>query len=146
MATLSVDGLKEFEMSLEAIVEGGKSLAKQILEAEAAVVEAKQKSVGRAMGVYDETSGSSIHVINKVTHGKMQSKNNEYRMFVYPQGTRTRGYTESTNSEIGFINEYGKTGQAARPWISTADSQCEEQALDAAGEVFDKFLEENGLV
>ena len=145
MATLSVNGFDDLTISLEALIEGGEDLAQDMLEAEADIVEAKQKSVGRTMGVYDESSGSSIHVVNKVTHGKMQNKDDEYRMFVYPQGSRTRANTTSTNSEIGFINEYGKTGQAARPWITTANSQCEEQALDAAEDVYNKYLKENNL-
>ena len=144
MATMSVNGFEGVNVSFNALLQGGKALATDMLTAEAEIVQAKQKSVGRQMGVYDPSS--SVHTVEKVTHGNVVKKDDEYRMFVYPQGSRTRGNTTTRNAEIAFINEYGKTGQAARPWITTANAQAEEKALDAAEDVYDKFLKENDLI
>ena len=138
MAAFTVSGIENlsFDVFLEL-----EDTAEEMLLAEAEIVEAKQKSVGKSMGVYDENS--NIHVINKITHGKLIKADDEYRIFVYPQGKRTRYNTTSTNSEIAFMNEYGKAGQPARPWITTANAQAEESALDAAEKIFDTWLKEN---
>src|SRR5574344_652932 len=36
-------------------------------------------------------------------------------------------------SEIAFVNEFGKQGQEARPFIKTANEECADAAVEAAG-------------
>lgn len=43
-------------------------------------------------------------------------------------------------SEIAFVNEFGKQGQEARPFIKTANEECADAAVDAAGAVYDEFI------
>lgn len=138
MATFSINGIDDCLDDFKAMLEGGKDLANDMLLAEADIVEDKQKSVGRSMGVYDETS--NIHVVNKIGHTKIKKDSDGYKMFVYPQGKRTRNGITTTNSEIAFINEYGKSGQPARPFITTANAQAEAKAIDAAEKVYDNWL------
>ena len=47
--------------------------------------------------------------------------------------------------EIAYVNEYGKHGQAARPFINTANERKAEPAVEAAAAVYDKYLAEHGL-
>lgn len=44
-------------------------------------------------------------------------------------------------AEIAFINEYGKRGQPARPFIRTANEKCANAAQLAAESVFDNWIE-----
>ena len=64
---------------------------------------------------------------------------------IHPSGTRRRGNTVTRNEEIGYITEYGKKGEPARPWMREANADCEDKAVDAAGQVFDNYLNKIGL-
>ena len=67
---------------------------------------------------------------------------------VYPQGSRTRGrYKKSTtrNAEIAFVNEYGKRGQKARPFIRDANAESESKMEKAAFRIYDNYLKSKNL-
>ena len=66
-------------------------------------------------------------------------------MSVYPQGSRKRGNTTTSNSEIAFINEFGKHGQPPRPFIQTANEKYADRAVDAAFDVYDEYLRSRNL-
>ena len=57
-------------------------------------------------------------------------------------GTRRRGNTTTRNAEIAFVNEYGKKGQPARPFIGTAMSRNEEAITAPAEKVIGDWIEE----
>lgn len=63
-------------------------------------------------------------------------------MYVYPQGTNERG---NRNAEVAFINEFGKHGQPARPFIKTANEEAADTAVEAAAKVYDKYLKSKNL-
>ena len=64
---------------------------------------------------------------------------------IRPTGTRRRGNTVTRNEEIGFITEYGKKGEPARPWMREGNADAEDKAVDAAAKVFDNYLDKIGL-
>ena len=43
-------------------------------------------------------------------------------------------------AEVAFVDEFGKQGQPARPFIQTANEKAADPAIDAAARVYDDFL------
>ena len=64
---------------------------------------------------------------------------------IRPTGTRKRGNTVTRNEEIGYITEYGKLGEPARPWMREGNADSEDKAVDAAQNVFNNYLDKIGL-
>lgn len=64
---------------------------------------------------------------------------------IRPSGTRRRGNTVTRNEEIGYITEYGKKGEPARPWMREGNADSEDKAVDAAQNVFNAYLDKIGL-
>ena len=55
--------------------------------------------------------------------------------------------TESDRHTIerAYIDEYGKRGQPARPFIRTANERAEPKAAQAGEKVYGAFLDRHGL-
>lgn len=64
---------------------------------------------------------------------------------ISPSGTRKSGRKTVRNEEIGYITEYGKKGEPARPWMREGNADSEDKAVDSAGQVFDNYLNKIGL-
>ena len=93
------------------------------------------------MGVED--TGLTIRAIKK---GKVKIKKDGSRViYIYPSGTRERGEKRIRNAEIAFINEFGKKGQKARPFVRTANEKSAEATTQAAADVYDRFLKSKNL-
>lgn len=140
MAELSTSGLEEIIGDLEDIATLPDDLVLEMLTAEAEIVAAAQEAEARAMGVFDKgiTAGS-------ITHGKkLTVRGSERCLYVYPRGTRTDGNTRRV-AEVAYVNEYGKEGQPARPFVNTANEKAIEAAVDAAEKVYDKYLKSKNL-
>ena len=65
-------------------------------------------------------------------------------LYVYPNGSRCDGSRRRV-TEVAFVNEFGKEGQPARPFIGTANARKGDEAVKAAAEVYDKFLKSKNL-
>lgn len=65
-------------------------------------------------------------------------------IYVYPKGTRKHG-NKRRAAEVAFVNEFGKAGQPARPFIQTANEKAADAATDAAARVYDSFLKSKNL-
>lgn len=101
------------------------------LHAMAAPAEAAVRQTGEAMGVRDPES--SVHILDKVTHTKPKIDETGGFTRVTFSGKRRRGNTSTRNTEIAFMNEYGKEGQQARPFIRQAAETAVNQ-ITAPGE------------
>lgn len=138
MARLSFSGLDDLMLSLQDVADIPDDVAKEMLEAEAAVVEEAQIAYGVSMGVYD--TGDTLRSIHR---GKMKrGKDGERLLYVTPQGRNDRG---ERNATVAFVNEYGKRGQPARPFIATANEAAADPATEAAAEVYDQWLKSKNL-
>jgi HK97 gp10 family phage protein len=138
MASFGVNGLDGLMLSLSEAAELPDDVAEEMLTEEAEIVEEAQVYQGMAMGVYD--TGETLR---SISHGKMKRTNDGGRaMYVYPQGTDENGIR---NAEVAFINEFGKHGQTARPFIRTANEEAADPAVEAAAKVYDKFLKSKNL-
>ncbi len=142
MAKLSTAGLDALMQDMGAVAEIPDATILDMLADEAEIVADAQVAEASAMlsGPYSKgiTAGSITYTrkLKKTKDGKA--------IYVYPKGTRSDGNRRSA-SEVAYINEYGKPGQPARPFIRTANEKSADTATDAAARVYDAFLKSKNL-
>lgn len=118
MGSFKINGLDSLINDLSALAALPDSVAEDMLNAGADIIEAEQHKTAKSMGVYDTgvTEGSIKKTkVKKTATGKS--------IDIFPQGVNSDG---NRNAEVAFINEFGKSGkhgkkgQPARPFIRTA--------------------------
>lgn len=137
MATLSTNGLEGLEMSLRELAQLPDDVASEMLFAEAAVIERAQRQKGEAYGVH--RTGVTL---SSITHGKVKTEKDGKSVYVYPRGTNKNG---ARNSEVAFVNEYGKKGQPPRPFIRDANEAAADEAVDQAEKIYRQWQDKNDL-
>ena len=139
MATLELEGFEDLDDAFRRISEIPFSVTSDALDGMAAVAAEKIRSQGESMGVRDPES--SVHILDKIkTNKAKQTQSGGYETITF-SGSRTRGNVQTRNAAIAFINEYGKRGQAARPFIGTAMKQNEDAILAPAEKVVGDWIE-----
>ena len=139
MATLELTGFDDLEDAFRRISEIPFDVTAEALDAMAAVAADAIRSTGESMGVRDPES--DVHILDRVKPRKpKKTTEGGYEMISFT-GTRRRGNTTTRNAEIAFVNEYGKKGQPARPFIGTAMSRNEEAISDPAEKVIGDWIE-----
>ena len=138
MAYLSTRGLDELMKDIGTLGEMPETVAEDILNAQADIVIEEQKRTGKAMGVY--RTGKMLDSLTKTKVYHMKNGNSALKVQFEGKHSRT-----STNSEVAFINEYGKTNQPARPFIRTANEKSDAATIKAAMDVYDKYLKTKNL-
>lgn len=139
MATLELNGFDDLEDAFQRISEIPFDVTAEALDAMAAVAAEQIRSTGESMGVRDPES--DVHILDKIKPRKAKkTEYGGYEMISFT-GTRTRGKTRTRNAEIAFVNEYGKRGQPARPFIGTAMSRGADQIQDQAEKVIGDWIE-----
>ena len=138
MARLEIDGFDALNAAFGRISEIPPETTTRALSEMAEVAKSKIKAQGEAMGVRDPES--SVHILDKITTTKPTLTDSGGYADVTFSGSRQRGNTKTRNAEIAFVNEYGKRGQPARPFIGTAMTKNEQTIAEAgAEEVVDWF-------
>lgn len=139
MARLEVQGMDELNAALKRIGEVPPEVKTSALGSMADIAAAAIKRSGEAMGVRDPES--SVHILDKISRSKAKiTEAGGYQDITF-SGSRTRGKTKTRNAEIAFVNEYGKRGQPARPFIGQAMTQNEEKIAAAGGDVLGDWIE-----
>ena len=139
MATLELTGFEDLEDAFRRISEIPFEVTAEALDAMAEVAADKIRSTGESMGVRDPES--DVHILDNIKPRKAKkTEYGGYEMISFT-GTRTRGKTRTRNAEIAFVNEYGKRGQPARPFIGTAMSRGADQIQDQADKVIGDWIE-----
>lgn len=138
MAKLSFEGIDDLMLSLEEVAQIPDDVAAAMLDAEAKVVEEAVIAAGMHMGVY--RTGQTLRSVRR---GKMKKgRDGARQMYITPQGTNDRG---ERNAAVGFINEFGKRGQPARPFMRTAVETAAGPAVAEAEIIYDEFLKSKNL-
>ena len=137
MGRLEINGIDALMSDFAALAELPNSVVEDILNAEADVIEKAQKKTAKRMGVYD--TGITAESIKRT---KVKKVGSESFLSVYPQGKNERG---DRNAEVAFVNEYGKEGQPARPFIRTANEEAGDEAVQDGEKVYHKFLDSKNL-
>ena len=143
MAEFSCNGLDDLMLSLQEIAAIPEEVQDEMLRAGAEVVAQAQREKVRAYGIYDGSSPK--HVADSIKPGKVKLKKGQRIIYVSPTGSRRRGKTVTRNSEILFVNEYGRRGQKARPAVRDANEASAEATTAAQAEVYDKYLRSKDL-
>lgn len=140
MARFKLDGLDELN---EAIREAGEipwDVASRALDSMAKVAREKVRASGESMGVRDPASG--VHILDKITNTKPKQTDGGGYSDVTFSGSRSRGRTSTRNAEIAFINEFGKKGQAARPFIRNASETGADEIAKPGEKIIGDWFEE----
>lgn len=139
MARLQLEGFADLGDAFKRISDIPNSVTEDALKAMASVAAAKIRATGETMGVRDPESGE--HILDKIKVSKSKlTPNGGYADVNFP-GSRTRNGRKTRNAEIAFVNEYGKRGQPARPFIGTAMARSERQITAAGEEVVADWIE-----
>lgn len=139
MASLELTGFEDLEDAFRRISEIPFDVTAEALDAMAAVAAEKIRDTGESMGVRDPDS--NVHVLDKIKPRKAKkTKYGGYEMISFT-GSRKRHGRRTRNAEIAFINEYGKPGQPARPFIGTAMNRGADQIQDQAEKVIGDWIE-----
>lgn len=137
MALMTVTGLAEIIRDLNATADDIKSCSEEICEAGAKIIKDEQVKTGEAMGV--RRTGVTLGSLKVCDF--VRTANGGYRKIVF-EGNNGDG---NPNSEVAFINEYGKTNQPARPFIATANETSEPATIRVAIDALDRHLRKHNL-
>lgn len=118
MGRLELQGFEDLSDAFNRISDIPKAVTEDALKAMASVAAARIRATGESMGVRDPES--SVHILDKIKQAKPKLNASGGYADITFSGTRTRGRTRTRNAEIAFVNEYGKRGQQARPFIGAA--------------------------
>lgn len=139
MATLELEGFDDLQDAFRRISEIPFDVTSDALDGMAEVAAAKIRSSGEAMGVRDLES--DVHILDKIkTNKAKKTQSGGYETITF-SGSRFRNGKNTRNAEIAFINEYGKRGQRARPFIGTAMKQNEDAIFAPAEKVIGDWIE-----
>ena len=143
MAEFSCNGLDDLMLSLQEIAAIPEEVQDEMLRAGAEVVAQAQREKVKAYGTYD--GSSPRHVADTIKPGRVKLKKGQRIIYVSPTGSRRRGKTVTRNSEILFVNEYGRLGQKARPAVRDANEASAEKTTAAMAAVHEKWLKSKNL-
>ena len=107
MGTMSVSGLDDLIGDLDELARLPDSVTDQMLNAEADVIEAAQRSEASRMWKGPYYTGTTAASIKK---GKIKRTGLDKSITVAPQGHNKRG---TRNAEVAFVNEFGKEANRA---------------------------------
>lgn len=141
MASLELQGFDSLDEAFRRISEIPFSVTSEALDGMAEVAADKIRDQGERMGVRDPES--DVHILDKIKTGKpRQTESGGYATISF-SGSRQRGKSRTRNAEIAFVNEYGKRGQAARPFIGLAMTQNEDAILQPAEKTIGDWIEKS---
>lgn len=124
---------------LEALAQLPDSVTEGILNAQADVIQPEQQRAAQEMLIGPYATGTTGRTIKRT---KVKKTSTGKSLSIYHQGKREGG---KTAAEVAFLNEYGKKGQPARPFIRTANERAGERAAQAGEKVYQDFLDRHGL-
>ena len=139
MARLEIQGMDDLSAAFGRIQNVPPDVKTRALSEMADIAAAGIRRSGEAMGVRDPES--EVHILDKISKAKAKlTASGGYQEITF-SGSRRRGNTTTRNAEIAFINEYGKRGQPARPFIGQAMTANEEQIAAAGGDALGDWIE-----
>ena len=140
MAKFEMDGLSTLSAAFEQLAALPDDVMFEMLEAGGDVVVKAQQAKADAFGLRDTGL-----MIESIRAGKPRRLRDGGEIALTPEGTRRRGKTVTRNAEIAYVNEYGKGGQPGTEFIKLANAESEGRARQAAGNIYNKWLDRIGL-
>lgn len=137
MANLSTSGLEELIGGFDAIAEIPDEVVLEMLVAEAEVIAPAQEAEARAMLSGKYSTGETAQ---SISYDKSSRKHRTDELSTFTRKALGDTATSAAPPEVAFVDEFGKQGQPARPFIQTANEKAADPATDAAARVYDGFL------
>lgn len=143
MAEFNTTGLEEVEKAFRNMEKAAVTAVPKMLKAGAKVLVDAQKAEAQAMGLND-TGG----LINAIKATAVKGDDTEKYIDVYPQGRAKHGNDRKGDKSnvryatIGFINEYGTSRKAARPYMAVANEKAHEKIIETELKIWES--ESNG--
>lgn len=125
MAKFNVTGLDDVERALLRREAAAVEAVPRMLNAGADVLVRGQQEQAETMFRGDRSTGDLAKSIKK---GKVSGSDTEKTIDVWPQGKDRHGVSNATK---GFVQQYGRTNMAARPWMTTANEKCAGEVHEA---------------
>ena len=140
MASFELYGFDDLEDAIRRIANIPERVITSSLDEMAEIAVEKIRAEGESMGVRDPESDS--HILDRISPSGKAKKTDYggYKMITF-KGKRRRGKTDTRNAEIAFVNEYGKEGQPARPFIRTALNRNEGTITAPAEKIIGDWIE-----
>lgn len=139
MPRLEISGFKELVEAFSRLEKVPDEVVIKAVQAMGDIAADAVKQQGEAMGVRDPNS--DVHILDQIKVGKPKTTEYGARADITFTGSRTRGKTKTRNAEIAFLNEYGKRGQNARPFIKTAFQREEKKIVQAGADILGEWQE-----
>ncbi|MGN0598920.1 MAG: HK97-gp10 family putative phage morphogenesis protein [Oscillospiraceae bacterium] len=143
MAKCYVSGIDELAMELKKLGQlDNDKLVEEMLEAGADVVIDEWKE-GIKKAVKNKRGRSTGELLESVTTNKGIDKVGDVSAkTIYHAGKDSKGVR---NAEKAFILHYGKSGQAPTLFVDDVEAVAEDKAAEAMEQVFNDYLEKEGL-
>lgn len=139
MAQFNTVGMEEIIEAFSRREQKATRAVPKMLQAGAKVLAEAQREEAQAMGIR-ETEG----FIQSIKPTKVQGSDREKYIDIYPQGRTKHGNDRKGDKSnvryatIGFVNEYGKSKKAARPYMTVANEKARDKVVDAQMEVWER--------
>lgn len=140
MAKMTVVGIDDLENAFINIADIPFEVTAEALSQMADVAAGEIKRSGESMGVRDPKS--DVHILDNVEPGTPKKTHGGGTCAISFSGSRKRGKKNTRNAEIAFINEFGKPGQPARPFVRKGMEQGTEKIVQAGQKVIAAWIEE----
>lgn len=132
MARFSCSGFDELNNVYHELKDIPQEVTEEMLETMGGVAMERIRETGEAMDVRDPES--SEHILDKLKLSKVTYTKDGGYLKVGFSGNRLRGKTTTRNTMIAFINEFGKRGQPARPFMKTALDKSADEISQAGAD------------
>ena len=139
MAKFSFYGSDGLQAEFSKLERPPQNVVSDMLKAMGNVAAKAQRKAALELGIFDEES--SVHIADVVTVNKPKLTEDGGTVQITFKGTRKRGDTKTRNAEIAFVNEFGKRGQKARPFIATSLRANEAKINEAAQAVYNDWAD-----
>ena len=141
MASFELFGFEDLQDALSRIADIPQDVMEAALDGMAEVAVKEIKSRGESMGVRDPES--NMHILDKITRGKPKKSDYGGYEFINFSGNRYRykSNTKTANATIAFEQEYGRRGQAARPFVGLAMSEGADKIYAPAEKIIGDWIE-----
>lgn len=139
MATLEFTGFDALDAAYLRISDIPWEVTQEALAAMSEEAAARIRSSGESMNVRDPESG--VHILDKIKPSKAKQTETGGVQYVTFTGSRTRNGIKTRNAEIAFINEYGKRGQVARPFMLRAMEDGADEISEKGEAVLGEWTE-----
>lgn len=139
MASLEFEGLDDLLNAFDRISDIPEDVQSKALNAMGQIAKDAIQKKGEDMRIRDDES--TTHILDKLTIKKPKFNKNESHLDITFSGSRIRGKTKTRNSEIAFVNEYGKRNQTARPFVGLAMTENADKITNAGADILLDWIE-----